>query len=521
MDGAWWTSKQYTLCMVLDSPRALVRALLFGLFFVGSSGLAPVAMQERAAGANAAHVRKSVQGKAALEAQRYDEAIAIYTDLVKALPRNAGLRLNLGLAYAMAGRPKEALTHLERAVGLQPTLMPAWMFIGSAYLDLGEPAKAVVPLQKVVAADPKNYEARRMLGEALLSAGKHSEAVRVMQRLSTDRPKDPVAWYGLGRAYEAEARQAFGQLQRNAPDSPYTQLLVADVFLTQERYPRAFVLYRDALKALPGFGPAHEAVAEIYAKTGSEAWAVRERAKAPSCKPPTGLACLFGEGRFGDVAAAAKKLRGPEGLYWQARALNELAARAFSTLESLPPSMQLHLLRAEILSGQARYADALAALREAEKLEPENVIVQREVALGLYLAREDAAAKPALERAILSGPGDVDLLHAYGDLLLRLQQPEQAIRPLTRALEIRDDRPDVHAALGRALIQLGRPAAAIRHLEAALPADEDGSLHFQLARAYQDAGQHERAKPLLEKSQQLREASERGEAGPAPAITPP
>jgi len=509
--------EQYTLSAVRVTAQAAL-FLLVSCVFLTAGAAAPA--QERRPDNSSALVRKSVRGKEALEARRYDEAIGIYLELVKALPKNAGLRFNLGMAYALSGRPKEAIPHLERAVALQPTLLPAWMFIGSSYLDIDEPAKAVPALQKVAAADPRNVEARQMLGEALLGAGRYADAVRQMQRLTTDRPKDPAAWYGLGRAYEGQARQAFEQLQKTAPGSAYTQLLVADVLMTEERYPRAFALYREALKALPGFAPAHQAIAEIYAKTEREDWAKQERAKAKACTASE-LECMYAEGRFGDVAAAARKLSGPAGLYWQTRAFNELATRAFATLESLPPSLQVHVVRAEILTGHGRHAEAVSALRDAQKLEPDNPLVRRELALALYLARDDASARPALEQAILTSPDDVDLLFAYGDLLLRAQQPDQALRPLARAVQRQPGRLDARAALGRALLQLGRAPEAVPHLEAALPFDEDGSLHFQLARALQDAGQPERAKPLLEKSQSLRQETEGGEAEAAPVITPP
>jgi hypothetical protein len=43
----------------------------------------------------------------------------------------------------------------------------------------------------------------------------------------------------------------------------------------------------------------------------------------------------------------------------------------------------------------------------------------------------------------------------------------------------------------------GVPANAIPHLEAALDTDDDGSLHYQLARAYQATGQAELAKTMM------------------------
>jgi hypothetical protein len=71
-------------------------------------------------------------------------------------------------------------------------------------------------------------------------------------------------------------------------------------------------------------------------------------------------------------------------------------------------------------------------------------------------------------------------------------------------------------------VQLGRFADAIPHLETVLPEDEDGSLHYQLARAYQGTGQAEKAKPLLQKYQELQRASQpTANSGPPPAITPP
>jgi Flp pilus assembly protein TadD len=65
---------------------------------------------------------------------------------------------------------------------------------------------------------------------------------------------------------------------------------------------------------------------------------------------------------------------------------------------------------------------------------------------------------------------------------------------------------EAHSSLGLAYLQAGQAEKAVRHLKAALPLDQDGSLHFQLARAYQGVGNEEEARRVLAKSQQLREA---------------
>jgi predicted Zn-dependent protease len=55
---------------------------------------------------------------------------------------------------------------------------------------------------------------------------------------------------------------------------------------------------------------------------------------------------------------------------------------------------------------------------------------------------------------------------------------------------------------------MGQPGEAIAHLKAGLAADTDGSLYFQLSRAYSNAGQEEAAEAMLKKYQEIRKTSE-------------
>ncbi len=52
----------------------------------------------------------------ALKAERWDEAIAIMEDGLAAKPGNAAILYNLACAESRAGRPVDALTHLQQAV---------------------------------------------------------------------------------------------------------------------------------------------------------------------------------------------------------------------------------------------------------------------------------------------------------------------------------------------------------------------------------------------------------------------
>ena len=470
---------------------------------------------------------KARQGRDAMAASRFEEAASLYGEIVRALPDEPGMRLNLGMALSMAGRPREALPHLETALRLQPDLLPAALFLGAAHLELGEPAPAVEPLRTFLGAQPDNRDARQMLADALQSLRRPDEAAREYRRLAEQDPRDPRAWYGLGRTHELLAQDALMELQTSAPESVWLLLLVAEGMVSQEEDKNAFALYREALDERPGLAEAHEALAGVYERTGHPDWAAVEREKARALPPPdcasSTLECDFRAGRYREVVAAARRQSGAESRYWLARAAGELAREAFARLEQLPPSPEAVLIRVQVLRAQKRYAQSKEALQKAMEEWPEDTRIRHELATLLFIAREYEAARPFLEGLLEQEPDSVELNLLLGEAWLEQRQPEKAILPLERAVKSDPMLLRARALLGRAFLDAGEPERAVPHLEAALETDEDGSLHFQLARAYQAAGQTERARQARQEFQQIREANEAREKAEQEefTITPP
>jgi len=476
--------------------------LIFGAFLI--SGFSYAQSEDLA--------EKSRRGKQAMAAQRYDEAISIYSELVRALPNEAGLRLNLGLAYSMADQPQKAIPQLEAAVKLQPNLVPALLVLGSSHLDLGTPGKAIGPLQKVIAAQPGNKDARHMLADAFLSLERYEQAAAQFQALTQVDSQNPRIWYGLGRSYEALSNRSFDQIERMDPESPYLMLLAAEVLIQKKRYSNAFSLYRQALNKLPKARFIHEALAEIYRKTGHPDWAVQEENKArqlapPDCGAPT-PECSYLAGRDQDVVAAAKDKKTAAAYYWSARAHNRLALQSFSHLGQLPPSVEQHELAAEIHSAQGRYPEAVRELREALKLSPGELSIQKRLAEALYQSLDLQAAQPLLEDLLKRERGSAELNFLYGDTLLQSQQVEKAIPYLREAVKYDPRLLPAQASLGRAYLQIGKAQDAIPYLKEALQTDTDGSLHYQLARAYQSAGQAELSKQMMQKSREIQKSAD-------------
>ena len=471
---------------------------------------------------------KAQRGKQAMAASRFEEAASVYREIVRALPNEPGMLLNLGMAEAMAGRPREALPHLRAAARLKPDLLPAWLFLGATHMELGEPAAAVAPLQKVVTAQPDNVQARQMLAQALLELERWEAAARQFRALSERTPQDPQAWHGLGRSYEGLTRSSYDALRRAVPESPYVLLLTADALAAQGKHANAFRLYREAADKQPRSREPREALAKIYEQTGHADWAAVEREKAgrvplPDCRTRAGLECDFRSGRYAQVLAAARPLRTAGARYWTARAAQELALQAFARLGGLSPSAEAALLRAQVLGGQGRHVESAAELRQALQSWPDDARLRRELATSLYQGRDFEAAQPLLEELMKHDPASADLAFMLGDAYLQLQQAPKAIPALESALTADAKLLPAHAALGRAYMLAGDAAAALPHLEAARETDEDGSLHYQLSRAYQARGQADRAEQALRRSQELREAAaaRQREMQQEFAITPP
>jgi predicted Zn-dependent protease len=498
-----------------------VRILFCAIAMLGVAVVAPAQPPTPALAARAA------EGQAAMKAGEFDQAATIYAELVKARPADAGLLLNLGMARYMAGDAQHALAPLQRAVKLKPGLAPASLFLGASLLQLGRIADAVPPLERAVATMPNNADAREMLGRAKLALGRYSSAITELRAMAALDPQSAKAWYGLARAYQGLAEEAFAALQRDSPDSPLLSLLLADVLVVQEKYAGALGLYRKALAANVPVGGVHEAIAELYELSGHDDWAAIESKRAA----PRSAAfcatrraeCEYLAGRTSAALAAARSDKTAVGRYWTVRAANHLATEAVSRLEALPPSIEVHLLRAEVAQSRGRHPDAISEIRAALALAPGDHAIESALAEALVRARNFGEALPLLERLTREQPDSAELLYLHGEALLQSQQVEPAIPILERALQSDPNALPVRASLGRALALVGRFAEALPHLEAAAADDEDGDLHYQLARAYQSLQRPDDARRAMQEYQRLRQpASEEVPTGQAESqVTPP
>jgi tetratricopeptide (TPR) repeat protein len=463
---------------------------------------------------------QSRKAKELMSARRFEEAISIYKQLVQAVPQEPGLRLNLGLAKHLAGRDLEAIPDFEAVLKAQPNLFPALFSLGATRMALGQPQLAVAPLEKAAAIEPSNRDVGGMLAQAQLQAGRFDRAAVQFRKLAALSDQDPRIWYGLGMSYQAIAGRAFEALQKANPQSGYVAALVAETRVQGRQYRSAFFLYHEALNQIPGLRGAHTALAGIYRETGHLDWAAAEDAKERALPPDDcgahPAACQFRAGKHLQILSPTRGVSSPELLYWQAKAADELALEALAHLGQLPPSVELHRLKAEIARGQNQHQQSIAEWRAALAIAPGDAALREELALSLFMAQNYSAALVEAQALLKAKPRSPQLNFIAGDSFLRQEAPEKAVPFLRAALAADPKMLEANASLGLALARLGENAEAIPLLEKALPLDQDGSLYYQLARAYRASGAVEKStkamaayQEILKRSQDQKEESAR------------
>jgi tetratricopeptide (TPR) repeat protein len=415
-----------------------------------------------------------------MAAGKTGEAIPLFEKIVRAAPDDAGARLNLAIAYFKAARHPEAIEQSQAALRLRPGLAAAQLFLGASYFELRDYARAIEPLSAAVKALPSDRNARVMLAESLLEQERLTDAVSHFRAVA---PTTPRVLYGLGAALDRLARDATLAVQRNAADSAYAAVLVGDEYLRQRRYGLALQHYRQAAARNPWLRGLRSGLSALYRQTGHSEWAVEE--PAPDCRTKT-LECDFAAGRYWELV---DRIRSPEGVYWAARAYRELSRQSYEELSKHPASLEYRLRAAETLDAAGLHAEAIREWRAAQKIAPDDERVQNGLAWSLFRSRDYEPVLALAEKL----PDSAEALFLRGASLLNLEQPEKAISPLEAALAADPQFLPARAALGHALLRTGRAADAIPHLSAALPVDEDGSVRYQLQRAYDRAGKPDQA----------------------------
>ncbi len=298
--------------------------------------------------------------------QRLDEAEAIYTELIRKIPRNPSYRYYLGNIYDLKGMYEEAEEAYERVTKMisraslaTQAQLKLLLARGRKYQQKGDLVLAEQQFTEALAMEPNNTIALTGIANVRIEEKKPEEAEALLNRVLRVNPLDIEARYRLAITYLVRGMfnkglQSLDMIGAAAQSSPFANAVNATMFrLQQELGDERIAAIRQSNVALQSME--HEVeidssnphsylkLSESYLASGAVAEAMEALARAIELDPELG---------------EAYKLRGD--LYEQRRQHKEAIADYKKALVSLDQGelfdeVELRLLK---LQAQASMADA-------------------------------------------------------------------------------------------------------------------------------------------------------------------
>ncbi len=141
-----------------------------------------------------------------------------------------------------------------------------------------------------------------------------------------------------------------------------------------------------------------------------------------------------------------------------------------TTVARTPDAVMAWQNLGDVLSWNKRYAESLAAYREAVRLRPNDASCRNSLGQAWLTSGEPVYAMSEFEQALRLKP-DYALAHYnLGNVLRKFNRDEEALPHFQEAVRLQPEEPGVQNSLAIALSEAGRPGEAIPHFEIALRA---------------------------------------------------
>jgi tetratricopeptide (TPR) repeat protein len=361
----------------------------------------------------------SAEGLRALEANRYEEAVAYFTKAVEANAQDYAAQFHLALALSLLGRDAEAIARYKTVLELKPGLYEAELNLGIVLLRQKRPQEAVPHLEAAVRQKPEEFRPTYYLAEAYFAQGDYARAEEYYGRAAAADTKSAAARAGLGRARARLDRvaEAAADLRRAAEMDPaYKDVLLELAALLEARGQKeqAAELYGQ----FPDNPGARERLGELLIETGKPAEAIPhlEWAVAHAPTPANRLA----------LATA----------YVQTKRLDKALPLMEQAVAEAPDHIGLRLMYGRLLRDARQYAAAAREFHRVTQAQPNSVEAWNELAGMLILLENYPQALAALDR--LKSLGAEAPAHYYfrGMIYDKMRQADSAIENYEKFLEL-------------------------------------------------------------------------------------
>ena len=165
--------------------------------------------------------------------KRWDDAVNIYTEILKENPKRGDLYLRISDIHSSKKRYAQAADALNQAIKIESKAV-YYKKLSEVYAVLDRPEEAMSTLKEALKLEPKNEN--YLIAHAKLANWdkKHLEAVSSLKKLLQNNPQHKEARLLLARSYEwsglfEEASAYYSEHLRKNPDDLQTRLDLADI----------------------------------------------------------------------------------------------------------------------------------------------------------------------------------------------------------------------------------------------------------------------------------------------------
>ena len=199
-------------------------------------------------------------------------------------------RFHRGLVDLEEDRYEEAIADLSEVVKLEPDMASGHLELGRALVHVQRYQEALPVLRTAAEQNPKSGMAHYELGLALIKTGQWEAALPEMEAAVVCTPNSAQLHFYAGAVHLRlkhipEARAEFENSLKIDPDHFLANLKFGEMLLREGDAAGALPRLIQATKVDPKSGEAHAALADAYEQLGQMQNANRERAKAAEAKP--------------------------------------------------------------------------------------------------------------------------------------------------------------------------------------------------------------------------------------------
>jgi tetratricopeptide (TPR) repeat protein len=418
---------------------------------------------------------KTLYAESLVKQSRYKEAADSYKSVLSAKPQPPCIHAELGFLSIRQQKTADAETEFQAEREADPGCSLAILGQARLRIDAGSSEDALKLLEDLWKKDP---------GFLQSNASSLTE--------------------GMDQAHASTFQQSLAQQNSSGAISPGLYQAVSGIFNRQPLQ-----------QSLPTPDTTKHTAQEDYA-SGRYAQCAGNSKSSLKTKNPLNLqllaACAYFTGDYDLSSNAADELasilpHSPVAAYWSIKANEHLAFTALEKFQQLEPnSARSHLLLGDIYRQRNRFDDAQAEYQKALDITPDDPAALLGLASAYFGDANIDKTIQTAQLALNKTPNDPDLNLLMAEALLSRHQFATAEPFLQQALHAKPQMlPHVHALLGQVYADAGKTQQAIEQLNLGAQSDQDGSIHYQLARLYRKAGDTKASDEAIEQMKVLQQ----------------